>query len=62
MEKVLWAVKNGDEDWNQVVITSTTDPAHLVKARKWAEENGYGQFRIQILDGKKPDFVGTIRV
>lgn len=60
LETTLWAYKNGQKREDEVVITSTTDPAHLAKAKEWAKANGFIGFRTSVIDGKLPDFVGAI--
>jgi hypothetical protein len=44
-EITLWGTRIGDADWQEQVITSTTDPAHLANARAWAEANGFTRLR-----------------
>ena len=58
--RVLWGVKNGAPSWQEEVITETTNPDHIREARKWAEANGFDRFRVQTLDGERPDFVGAV--
>ena len=60
-ERTLWAVRKGDEDWQEEVITSTTDAVHFLKARKWAMDNGFDRLRESAFDGSKPDFIKAIR-
>lgn len=43
-EKRLYAVKVGDPDWAEVIIT--THEERIEDARKWAEANGYDRFRV----------------
>ena len=58
-EYVLFGVKIGDEDWQEVVIS--TNRKHFDKAKVWATANGYNRFRIAIIDlSKPPDFRRTI--
>lgn len=60
-EKVLWAVKKGNEDWQAELITSTADPAKLKAAKEWAVANGFDRLRVSTFtQGDKPDFIGTI--
>ena len=61
MIKVLWATKIGAADWQEQVITETSDPAKLEAAAQWAKANGFDRLRVLNLDGSKPDFVGAIR-
>lgn len=59
-EKVLYAVKDGDEDWQEQIIT--TYPDRFSDAREWAQANGFGRFRIAEIDlSQKPDFARCIR-
>jgi hypothetical protein len=44
-ETTLYAVRNGNEEWQEEVITSTNDAAKLAAARNWATANGFGRFR-----------------
>lgn len=58
-ETILWAVKVGDEDWQEQIIT--TDESKINEASNWAKENGYDRLRVAVIDlGVKPDFPGTI--
>lgn len=60
-EYVLFAVKIGSEDWEEEVITSTTDKAKLLKASQWAKENGFDRLRVFGLDlSKEPDFKNVL--
>jgi len=61
-EHTLWAVKIGDEDWQEQVITSTKNEIHFEKAKAWAIDNGFDRLRISVLDlNEKPDFVKGIK-
>lgn len=62
VETVLWAYKKGQTRDDEQVITSTTDPEHLAKAKEWAKANGFTGFRTSVIDGKIPDFVGAINL
>ena len=58
-ETILWAVKVGDEDWQEQIIT--TDESKIEEASNWAKENGYDRLRVAVIDlGVKPDFPSTI--
>jgi len=61
-ERILWAVKTGDPDYAESVITSTTDPARIAAARAWAESNGFDRFRESTYSGEAPDFTATINI
>lgn len=60
MTKVLFAVKDGDEDWQEVLITEVE--ARIEAAKTWAEANGFGRFRVAEIGDGPPDFAGTVRV
>jgi hypothetical protein len=59
-ETVLWAVKVGDANWQEQLITSTSDKAKVAKAREWAQANGFNRFRESHFDGTAPDFTKTL--
>ena len=55
--KILWAVKKGDKDWQEQIITDTTSPEHLTNAKVWAVTNGFTRLRVSTMQyGNKPDF------
>jgi len=58
--KVLYAVKKGEPDWAERIITEYED--RIVAARKWAEQNGFDRFRIATYSDEPefPDFKKTI--
>ena len=59
-EQVLWGVKDGDEDWQEVVLC--TQPERFEHVRQLAKNDGYGRFRVSVMDmSKPPDFAGTIQ-
>lgn len=59
-ETILWAVKIGEPDWKEQIIT--TDPNMIEPAKKWAMANGFDRFRIVGIDmSSKPDFTKTFR-
>lgn len=56
--KVLFAVKKGDPDYMEVLITE--NPKVIEKAKEWAAANGYDRFRVATIDMKEaPDFKKT---
>ena len=57
-ENILWAVKIGDPDYMEVIIT--TDSSKIEAAKKWAIENGFDRFRTSTIDNTYPDFIGAI--
>ena len=59
-EKVLWGVKAGDPDWDEVVLSTRADKFEQIKAI--AAKQGYGRFRVAAIDMKiAPDFTKTVR-
>ena len=57
--KVLWAVRDGNEAWQEEIIS--TDEVAFEPAKAWAIGKGFRKFRIsEALDGEKPDFVKAI--
>ena len=59
--KILWAVKVGDEDWNEQIITE--NEADIEQASKWALANGFHKLRVAEVDlAQPPDFTSTINV
>lgn len=55
---VLWGVKKGDPDWEEVIITNKSE--NIEKAKKWAEENGFDRLRVSNIDmNEAPDFTKT---
>ena len=54
MSKILWAVKIGDEDWEEQVITEYED--RIPSAAEWAVANGFDRLRIAVIDDGMPDF------
>ena len=61
MEKVLWAVRVGAEDWQEELITPTSDEKKLEAAKAWASANGFDRLRVSGFNGEKPDFVKAIK-
>lgn len=60
METVLWGTKKGDPEWMEQLITSTSDPDRLKKAKQWATQNGFVNLRTSTFDGSAPNFAKTI--
>lgn len=52
--KMLWAVKIGDEDWQEQIIT--TEESRIASARAWATAHGFDRFRVSNDDGAPPSF------
>jgi len=57
--KVLFAVKVGDEDWQEQLITE--DETKIEPASKWALSNGFDRLRVATIGNEKPNFVATIK-
>ena len=58
VETILFAVKKGEPDWNEVLITN--NPAKIEDAKKWALANGFDRLRVSKIDmNEKPDFEKT---
>ncbi len=57
--KILFAVKIGNEDWQEQLIT---EQEHLIEgASKWAIANGFDRLRVAEINlYEKPDFTKTI--
>lgn len=54
-EFVLWAVKIGDPDGKEQIITTSIE--HKEAAKKWAKENGFDRFReLRFNLNEAPDF------
>lgn len=59
--KVLFAVKVGEPDWAEQLITEQEN--RIEEARKWAGENGFDRFRIAEIDlSTPPDWAKTVNV
>jgi DNA polymerase III sliding clamp (beta) subunit (PCNA family) len=58
VETVLFAVRKGEPDYNEVLITN--NPDKIEDAKKWALANGFDRLRISKIDMmEKPDFKKT---
>ena len=55
-EFVLWGVMNGDKDWEEQVITCTSDMVQLENIKKLATSDGFGRFRTAKIDDMVIDF------
>jgi hypothetical protein len=58
--KILFAVKVGDEDWQEQLITEVEDS--IPDASEWAKKNGFDRLRVADIDEGVPDFAGTLNV
>ena len=54
----LFAVRIGEEDWQEEVITEV--PERIEAASQWALANGFDRLRVVYLDGKV-DFAGAVK-
>ena len=59
-ETVLWGIREGEQDWQEELITSTADSKHLENAKTWALNNGFNRLRVAEFKLEKPHFVRTI--
>ena len=57
-ETILYAVRVGNEDWQEEIITTQAD--RIEAARAWATENGFNRFRVFRWDGSPPNFAETV--
>jgi len=64
MEIILWGLPAGETDpIHQVILaTNCRNQADIAKVKKVASADGWHSFRIQVIDGSKPDFVGAINL
>jgi len=59
--KILFAVRIGEPDYMEELITEQSDK--IEEASAWARANGFDRLRVAVVDlGAKPDFVGAVRV
>lgn len=54
VEKVLWAVKKGEPDWKEEIITNKEE--NIEAAKNWAKSNGFDRFRESIVTDEAPEF------
>lgn len=60
MERILWAVKVGDPDWKEVLITN--DESQFDAAKTYFSKIGYDRFRVAEIDlSIRPDFKKTVK-
>jgi len=58
---ILWAVKIGDPDWAEQVITQRS--YKIEEAKQWATNNGFDRLRVSTLDmTEKPNFNSTLNL
>lgn len=60
MEKILYAVKIGEPDYMEQIITTNQDV--IEQARAWAKANGFDRFRIATYNGEAPNFIGALNI
>ncbi len=58
--KVLFAVKAGNADWQEELITEDEDRIPL--AAEWAKANGFDRLRVASIDDNPPDFSKVINL
>lgn len=58
-ETILYAVRIGNEDWQEEIITTVAD--RIPAATEWAKANGFDRFRVSTFDGSSPDFTKVVR-
>lgn len=56
--KILFAVRIGNEDWQEELITE--DQARIPAASKWAKANGFNRIRVAVIQPGKPDFAKAL--
>ena len=56
--KVLFAVKIGDEDWQEQLITE--DETRIDAAKNWAVSNGFDRLRVAEIGNEFPDFTKLV--
>lgn len=59
MVKVLFAVRIGNEDWQEELITE--DASKIEAATAWAKAHGFDRFRVAEIDDSPPDFAKTVK-
>ncbi len=57
--KVLWGVKKGNPDWDEVLLTTREE--YIEFAKKLGERDGYDRFRVAEIEDNPPDFAGTVK-
>lgn len=59
-ESVLYGVKAGNEDWQESILS--TNPARFDEVKVMATRDGWGRFRVAVIDLDVPtDFAGTVK-
>lgn len=58
--QVLFAVRTGNEDWQEELITEVPDK--IAAASTWALANGFDRLRVATINlNKRPDFATTLK-
>lgn len=57
--RVLFAVRVGNEDWQEELITECEE--RIPAAKEWAKTHGFDRFRVAEIDDKAPDFAKCVR-
>ena len=61
-EYVLWGTPAGQTDALYArPLTCTADLARVNQVREMATRDGWHSFRVQALDGSRPDFAAAVR-
>ena len=58
MVKILYAVRIGDEDWQEEIITVKEE--RIPAASEWALANGYDRLRVAEIGNERPDFTKVL--
>lgn len=62
IEFVLWGIPRGETDpLHAKVLTCTTDRDRVETVRALATRDGWHGFTIQRLDGRLPNFAGSVK-
>jgi len=61
--RILFAVKVGDADWQEQLITENSEYDRIAEASVWAEANGFDRLRVADIDlSTPPDFTKTLNI
>jgi len=55
-EYTVWGTKIGDQEWQEQMLTETTDLARVEKCKVWAKANGFDRIRVSIFNWEQPNF------
>jgi hypothetical protein len=59
-ETVLYGVRNGNEDWQEELLS--TNPLFFEQAKSLAAKDGFGRFRVSVVNLRTPpDFRTALR-